>query len=434
MRGRAGIPVMRRVRRRFIAVAMGSVTAVLTVIIVGINIFNYVEMTHSIDLRIDYITLCAGNFECISGGAEKKKAPEFKERLKSYGLTVESTYELRYFTAVLDGSGNVLSSDTENVAAVEQADAEGLLLRAWDQATRRGFVDTFRYQMTPVSELEAEDAHNLPEGSTFAVFLDCAGDLRKSEQYLVVSLTVGTCGLAVVFLLVVVLSRTALRPVEESYRKQRRFVTDASHEIKTPLAVIDASNEVIELENGASEWTGSIHEQVERLTHLTERLVMLSRMDEGDALTLVDIDLSDTVALACEPFFMLAASRNTTLVTGIAPHVRIRGDATALAQVAGLLLDNATRYASPGATIRLELKMESRNAVLSVSNPADTMPEGSLDQLFERFYRPDSSRSSHTGGSGVGLSIVRAVAEAHGGSATAQAADGIVTFTVRLPR
>lgn len=434
MSGRVGIPIMRRLRRRFIAAAMGSVAAVLVVIIAGINVFNYVDMLHSIDLRIDYIAQCGGKIDEILDDAEKKKDPEHKARLKSYGLTVDSAYGLRYFTVLLDGAGNVLSSDMGNIATVGQEDVEDLLSHAQGQAAQRGTVDTFRYRMVPASELAMAGPKALPEGSVLAVFLDCSGDLRKFEQYLVASVTVGTCGLTVVFLLVVVLSRTALRPVEESYRKQQRFVTDASHEIKTPLAVIDASNEVIELENGSSEWTESIHEQVERLTRLTDRLVMLSRMDEGDALALNDIDLSETVSQACEPFFILASSRNTTFVAAIDPQVRIRGDAAAIAQVVGLLLDNATRYADPGATIRLELRAELRDAVLSVSNPADTMPEGNLDRLFERFYRPDSSRSSYTGGSGVGLSIVRAVAEAHGGSATAYAAGGVATFTVRFPR
>ena len=224
----------------------------------------------------------------------------------------------------------------------------------------------------------------------------------------------------------------------ESYSKQKRFITDASHEIKTPLAVIDAANEVQEIENGESEWTQSIHEQVARLTALTERLVFLARMDEGSAgFTMTSIDLSEAVDKAAAPFESVAVSRGKRLSTSIASGVRTHADAAAVAQMVELLLDNATRYASEGSVIELSLRAASRGqgkgaAELVVSNAVDELPEGDLDRLFDRFYRADVSRSSKTGGSGVGLSVVRAIAEAHGGSASVCGHGNQITFTVRF--
>ena len=229
-----------------------------------------------------------------------------------------------------------------------------------------------------------------------------------------------------------------IRPMVESYSKQKRFITDASHEIKTPLAVIDAANEVQEIESGESEWTQSIHEQVARLTALTERLVFLARMDEGSAgFTMISIDLSEAVDKAASPFESVAVSRGKRLSTSIASGVRAHADAAAVAQVVELLLDNATRYASEGSVIELSLRAVSRgagkgSAELVVSNAVDELPEGDLDRLFDRFYRADVSRSSKTGGSGVGLSVVRAIAEAHGGSASVCGHGNQITVTVRL--
>ena len=251
-------------------------------------------------------------------------------------------------------------------------------------------------------------------------------------------MAISCIGWLAVLAIVTVASGAVIRPMVESYSKQKRFITDASHEIKTPLAVIDAANEVQEIESGESEWTQSIHEQVARLTALTERLVFLARMDEGSAgFTMTSIDLSEAVDKAAAPFESVAVSRGKRLSTSITSGVRAHADAAAVAQVVELLLDNATRYASEGSVIELSLRAFSRGqgkgaAELVVSNAVDELPEGDLDRLFDRFYRADVSRSSKTGGSGVGLSVVRAIAEAHGGIASVCGHGNQITFTVRL--
>ncbi len=190
------------------------------------------------------------------------------------------------------------------------------------------------------------------------IFLDCTRELDSFHSFLAVSAGVSVLGWTLVFLLVVGFSRLAVRPIVEGYEKQKRFITDASHEIKTPLAVIRAANEVIALEHGEGEWTRSIDEQAERLGALTQALE--------------------------------------------------------------LLVDNATRYASSGTVIEVSARRRGRACEVVVKNECDAVPEGDLDRLFERFYRDDVSRSARTGGSGVGLSVVRAIAEAHGGTVRAE--------------
>lgn len=270
------------------------------------------------------------------------------------------------------------------------------------------------------------------------MFVDCSRELSSFHSFLSASVAISCIGWLAVLAIVTVASGAVIRPMVESYSKQKRFITDASHEIKTPLAVIDAANEVQEIESGESEWTQSIHEQVARLTALTERLVFLARMDEGSAgFTMTSIDLSEAVDKAAAPFESVAVSRGKRLSMSIASGVRAHADAAAVTQVVELLLDSATRYASEGSVIELSLRAVSHGkgkggAELVVSNAVDELPEGDLDRLFDRFYRADVSRSSKTGGSGVGLSVVRAIAEAHGGSATVSDHDHQIVFTVRF--
>lgn len=438
----------RRLRRKFILVAMGAVTAVLALIIAGINIVNYSHVCKTADARLDYILAGKGSIDWTdepktdpgdgkdvagNGGAAAGENGDDGAGINLEhvpvrhfeGMTAESPFDTRYFTVSIAG-GQVVDINTARIAAVGTKRASRIASELHSKGWTSGFSGNYRYTATVQGE------------ETTYVFVDCSRELASFHSFLGASVAISCIGWLAVLAIVTVASGAVIRPMVESYSKQKRFITDASHEIKTPLAVIDAANEVQEIESGESEWTQSIHEQVARLTALTERLVFLARMDEGSAgFTMAAIDLSEAVDKAAAPFESVAVSRGKRLSTSIASGVRAHADAAAVAQVVELLLDNATRYASEGSVIELSLRAVSRGAgkgaaELVVSNAVDELPEGDLDRLFDRFYRADVSRSSKTGGSGVGLSVVRAIAEAHGGSAAVSGHDHQITFTVRL--
>ena len=438
----------RRLRRKFILVAMGAVTAVLALIIAGINIVNYSHVCKTADARLDYILAGKGSIDWAdepkivpgdgkdvagSGGAAAGENGDDGAGINLEhvpirhfeGMTAESPFDTRYFTVTISG-GQVVDINTSRIAAVGTKRASHIASELHSKGWTSGFSGNYRYTAT----VQGDEA-------TY-VFVDCSRELASFHSFLGASAAISCIGWLAVLVIVTVASGAVIRPMVESYSKQKRFITDASHEIKTPLAVIDAANEVQEIESGESEWTQSIHEQVARLTALTERLVFLARMDEGSAgFTMAVIDLSEAVDKAAAPFESVAVSRGKRLSMSIASGVRAHADAAAVAQVVELLLDNATRYASEGSVIELSLRAVSRGAgkgaaELVVSNAVDELPEGDLDRLFDRFYRADVSRSSKTGGSGVGLSVVRAIAEAHGGSATVSGHDHQIAFIVRL--
>lgn len=327
----------------------------------------------------------------------------------------EMPYESRYFTVTVNSAGDVLSVDTGKVAAVDMEQAVAYAEAALASGKTRGFADDYRYLVSDT------------DGGRLVLFLDCGRSLTTWRSFLIASLCVAAGGLAAVFLLILAFSGRVVRPVAESYEKQKRFITDAGHEIKTPLAIIEADAEVLEMElDGESEWLQDIRAQTRRLADLTNDLVYLSRMEERqDSAQLVDFPLSDVVEETAQSFRSRAMQKRQTFTERIEPMLTLRGDEKAVRQLTGILLDNAVKYAPEGGVIELTLARQGRGAALTVWNTTETaIPRESLDRLFDRFYRTDPSRSSATGGHGIGLSIARAIVNAHRGKISAESADG----------
>lgn len=337
----------------------------------------------------------------------------------------EMPYESRFFTVTVNAAGDVLSVDTGKIAAVDMANAVEYAQEALESGKERGFIDDYRWR-----KADTEDGALL-------LFLDCGRNLDTFRSFLLTSLAVSALGLLAVFLLILAFSGRVVRPVAESYEKQKRFITDAGHEIKTPLAIIEADADVLEMElDGESEWLSDIRLQTRRLTDLTNDLVYLSRMEErADGAPFVDFPLSDIVDETAQSFHSRAMQKRQTFTGEIERNLTLHGDEKAIRQLVSILLDNAVKYAPEDGVIRLKLARQGKNAALSVWNTTATpIPRESLDKLFDRFYRTDPSRSSETGGHGIGLSIAKAVVGAHRGKITAETDDGqSLQITALLP-
>ena len=222
----------------------------------------------------------------------------------------------------------------------------------------------------------------------------------------------------------------------ESYEKQKRFITDAGHEIKTPLTIIGADTDLLELDLGENEWLDDIKRQTKRLTGLTQDLIYLARMDEEQPqLQPIEFPLSDVAEELAQSFHNLAAAQSRQFTADIQPMLSFTGDEKAVRQLMSILLDNAVKYTPENGTITFTLKKDGRSIRLSVANDtAATMEKESLNRLFDRFYRTDQSRNSSTGGYGLGLSIARSIVSAHKGKIQAENSGGNdLTITVTLP-
>ena len=311
------------------------------------------------------------------------------------------------------------------------------------------------------------------------IFLSCQRELSTIRTYVLASVGISVFGLAVVFVMIYFFSGKILKPVLESYEKQKRFITDASHEIKTPLTIIDANTEVIEMMEGENEWTSSTRKQVARLNSLTEKLVFLSRMDEeATKLEMLEFSLSDAILDTAEPFKAIARTKGKKLTIDVIDGILYTGDEKTIRQLVSILLDNAMKYSgcssasrekgninkknlnktnfnktylnkttqtqndcvtTTGDTapeIELTMRPSGKTRIITVRNTVDetaNIKKGRQDMLFESFYRTDTSHNSKTGGFGIGLSAAYAIVKAHKGKITAESKDGrSIKFTIVL--
>lgn len=249
--------------------------------------------------------------------------------------------------------------------------------------------------------------------------------------------------MAALLLVVRRLARWILRPVEEAWDQQRRFVSDASHELKTPLAVILANAQILETAEGVPEdarrWARSTAEEAKHMKGLVEDLLTLARADEqrasGERAAAERVDLSALVDGCALEFDAVAFERGCSIESSLEPGLSVVGDPSQLGRLVRTLLDNATKYAARGTEVRVALAREGRRCRLAVTNLGDVIAPEDLEHLFERFYRTDRARERQPqGGFGLGLAIARSIAEAHGGTigATSSHEEG-TTFTVLLP-
>lgn len=424
--------MLKKLRIKFIAAAMCATAIVLVSIIGFINIRNYTIMRDNADSMLKLLARNDGKFPVrrsdpprgeqlpTDGGNVKKD--DMRGDIPP-GMSPETPFETRFFTVRFSSDGSVSAADTDKIAAVSSADAEKYATGLYGEGKAAGFFDNYRYL-----------ASDTADGGKIYIFLDCRRSLETFRQFLLTSCIISVAGFLVVFVLVVIFSGVIMKPFSEMYAKQRRFVTDASHELKTPLTVIGAACEILEYNGGENEWTDTIKDQVGRLTELTNRLVFLAKADEGAGHAVnTDFSLSEVAEASARPYFALAASRGKRFTCDIDKNISYCGDMKMISELFGILLDNAFKYSPDGSDVFLSVKNAGKNKRITVTNTADGLPRGDLDMLFERFYRLDGSRNSETGGHGIGLSVARSIVTAHRGRINAASPDGkTAVFTVTL--
>ena len=426
--------MIKKLRYRFIGIAMLSMTLVLASIIATINVVNYVRTTESIDLRMEMINERGDHIPQkedftprpgTGGSGGLMEGEEYKDQFRlDKKLNAEAAFDTRYFTVTVDADGEIVETNTTSIAAVDDEAAVEYVKAVMEKGSKEGYTSLYKYEMFPKNN-----------GTVQYVFLDCERELSAVQQDLIASILISLLGLLLVLLLVVILSRRIMQPVAESYEKQKRFITDASHEIKTPLTIIDANTEVLEMVHGEDEWTKSTRKQIKRLTALTEKLVFLSRMDEENSsyMEMLDFNLSEAVLDTAEPFYSIAQAKGKELTLQVKDNITYHGDEGTIRQMVSILLDNAMKYSDENGKISLTLSTAGKSIYLSVWNTTEPMKPGRYDILFERFYRAEASHNSKTGGFGIGLSVVQAIVQAHKGKITAKSVDGkSIVFSVVL--
>ena len=337
----------------------------------------------------------------------------------------------QFFRVRLDSSGNVSSSDLDHISQLQDSDLDTILASL--------NLDSGRGRLVLVSDsVETHYAYRIAQtdsGETSIIFLDVTTADMMKAQLLRASLVVASVSFVAFLVILAALSRRAIRPVMANMENQKRFITNAGHELKTPLAIISANTELLEAVHGESEWSRNIVSQVERLSGLIGDLITLSKVSELEQAELTPLALSPMVQSAAGEFLPLVEQRGRRLDTEIAPGLWVEGEQRFLRELVNVLLDNAAKYCDPGGEILVRVEESGKWAVLDISNDYAGGAGVDYTRFFERFYQQEQSHNSEkSGGFGIGLSMAQELVRMMRGKIQVRWAAGRIAFRVMLVR
>ena len=369
-----------RLRFKLIAVSMAVTLLILGLIVGGINFINFKKIIDNADTTIDYL---ANNYNTEETRPEPPDEEGGGDGFRPFddGISPEVKFESRYFVVSFDSEGNVASSDTKHIFAISDEDSIKIAKQIYEGSSDRGFYRNYRYAKISLN------------GYNAVMCLDVYNGLSSANYFLLVSLSASFIGWITVIIIVLAFSKRIIAPVSKSYEKQKRFISDAGHEIKTPLAIIEADIGVMEINEWENEWLDDIKTQVRRLARLTNDLIHLSKLDEGkDSLKFIDFSVSDLAKETVTSFTGLATVNNKKLEANIQPNLTLKGDTESIRELLTILLDNAIKYSTGDGNISLEVKKKNGHIVIEASNSAKNLTKENAEHLFDRFYRADESR------------------------------------------
>ena len=403
--------MFKSLRRKFITTAVGSVAVVIAILAIALNFINYYKLEERIDTTLEDASRSQALIKIFAEDGDDLVITKNSSSTTDYnGFSI----------AKVDDSGRIIKTYRDDTLIPNQDALQSKVIEALKEGKTSGFIGSYRF-------LKAEtNVGNL------ILFLNCQRELDSQHSFEKNSLLISIGVIASVFVLIVLISKRVIAPIQETYIKQKQFITGASHELKTPLAIISSNADVLEMMNGDSKWTQNIHNQVDRLTSLVNSLVVFSRMEEKDTVERTRFDLTNALESRIEDFNELANFQKKNIVTDIDSDLYYFGEEASIVQLMDILLENAIKYAPEDSGISVSLKKNRKYAILKVSNKA-TVQKGDLSKVFERFYRLDESRNSAIKGYGIGLSMAQLIAEKHKETIRAYAPeDGIFKIEVRF--
>ena len=404
--------MFKSLRRKFVATSVASVAIVIILMASTLNFINYYKMGQRVDDSLYEASKSSALVTIFSDGEE--------DMIVTKNTASKTPNNNGFSIAKIDENKNVIRSYRDDVLIKGKDDLQKLVTGAVNESSTSGYVGTYRYLKVN------NDAGNL------VLLLNTQRDLDSFHAFMRNSIIVSLIVILSVFILLVLISKKVISPIQQSYQKQKQFITDASHELKTPLAIIRSNTDVLELENGDSKWTKNIQNQVDRLTSLVNSLVVFSRMEEKDTVEKVKFNLSESLHARIDDFEELASFQKKHFNADIDNNIYYRGEQQAIVQLMDILLENAIKYATKETNINVTLKKNKKYATMKISNKAN-VKKGDLRKVFDRFYRLDESRNSTIKGYGIGLSMAKLIAEKHKEVIKAYAPeDGIFKIEVRF--
>ena len=395
--------MFKQLQKSFVKSAMLSFTAVLLVVLVAVNVVNYRQTVDQVDHLVTMLVNNGGEFPDAPDEKGPKEHPEHGMP-KGMEFRKDDQMATRY-AVVRVANGTVQSVDRTHLVSLDEGALKELGLRIAQGTSTKGWEGSLRYQVAKT------------DAGTMVVLVDANKETQQVSRLMMVTGAVFVLCLAVVYVLVRIVSKRAIRPFVENVERQQQFIANASHEIKTPLAVLSANTDLLAMMGTEAKFVDSNKRQIKRLNSLVEQMLILSRYDEGEAAaTKEEVDLvAVTKAIVEEILPVLNEKELQVEFTGEAQTI-ITTNKSAMMELIRILLDNAMKYTVVEPVITVEAK---RNQ-LAIGNETEPMTKEQVSQIFDRFYRVDSSRNRTTGGSGLGLSIAQKIAETNNVQLTAE--------------
>lgn len=403
-------------QKRFIKITAFSIGLVFALIFAVICLLSVFQMNDRLDRTAGMLAENDGRFP--DPAEDPEKLPKVPRDLLFHP---ETRFSIRFFVVWLDEKGEIVQKNTEHISSVSDEEAEQYTEKVTDNGKEKGWVKDYRYRKG-----------NTQYGKVL-VFVYGGAELGMIRQTLWTVALVMAGSFLIILLLILFISKRAVKPVAEVYEKQKQFVTDVNHELKTPLTLILSNLDIIEAENGQNEWLEDIRSESEQMAELVNQLVMLSRMDEDTSEIEAEVfDLSDMATDILSEFENLAVQKGKTLSAQIAPGLLYQGDEGLIRRLLSILLDNGVKYCDPEGSICVKVFQKGRHPVILVENSYRDVDRIELNRLFDRFYRADKARTFR-GNFGVGLSIAKGIAKKHKGDITAyKKEEGVIGFKVVL--
>lgn len=408
--------MFRKLRLRFIATASLAILIVLFSVVGVLNSARHVQTVDEINKILTLLSDNGGSFPSIS-----KTTSELGDT-----VSVDSLFQYRYFSAKMDHHGNIISLNSSNISDLTDQEVKEFLERINHSKDTRG---DFSYHHHTYSYMVSETSRR----SDLIVVLDSTNQFR--DNMALVHLSIWMSGISFIFFVLVIsiVSGKVIKPFIRNYERQRRFITNAGHELKTPLAIISANNELVELMNGESEWTKSTNDQVKRMTGLINSLVAMARLEEQPELVLTNVNFSDIARDAAEDFKGPVIKDGKEFVMDIQPNIHVKAEEKSLFELVTLLVDNANKYCDPAGKVSVTLrKNRLSKAKLEISNTYIKGKDVDYTKFFERFYREDESHNNKTSGYGIGLSMAQTMVKLFKGNISVNYKDDTITFVVSL--
>ena len=410
--------MIRKLKRRFVLISLVALTVAMVLVVGIVNLTNWLSVRAELKDTLAFIS--ENDLRGPMAMADMRPLARSKHERNTLS---ESNWFTVYYSA---SSGEIRNINFANAVETDEDSARLLAEKARQNGKTGAFIGDYLYT-----------ARRTPSGSEVITFLNCETRLSAVRRLVSISFLACLGGILLAFAILALASRRAVMPTIRNMEKQKQFITNASHELKTPLTVIAANMELLGMDVPDNTWVKGTLKQTGIMRRLVDELVYLSRLEEENApLSMESLRLDSLLREAAEPFMGMAEFTGRDMKLDIADGLYVKGDYASLQRLASTLLDNALKYASGDGAIELKARAEGRWVRFTLSNPvSEPLTSQQCAQLFDRFYRADPSRSKDKkSGFGIGLAIAAAIVEKHSGRISAEMQGSRLAFICHLPK